>query len=153
MIVEIITSAVAGGAATQVFRWLSARRGAELTEQQQYRKTMGDIVERYQQQLDEQAERHKIELEAAAARLREQIARAEAAELESERERSRRHEAERERDAERARANSEAARGAELKTKLDRALVSIDMLTADISTLKKSTSGEHYAAKSEDDSR
>lgn len=109
MIVEIVTSAIAGGAATQVFRWLSARRGAELTEQQQYRKAMHDIVERYQQQLYEQAERHRAEIETqarryeaqlkeAASKLAEQIARADAAELESERERSRRREAERERD-------------------------------------------------------
>lgn len=152
MIVEILTSAALGGALTQAIRLISQRRTAELTEQAQYRKAMADIVERYQHQLDEQAERHKLELEAAAARLREQIARADAAELESERERSRRREAERERDAERERANESQKREAELKVSLDRALVSIDMLTADISTLKKSTSGEHRAVKSSDDS-
>lgn len=146
MIVEILTSAAVGGVVTQLFRLLAQRRGAELTEQEQYRKAMADIVARYQQQLDEQAEHHRAQFESAAAaaaeRLREQIARADAAELESERERSRRREAERERDAERERANESQAHAGELKVKLDRALVAIDMLTEDISKLKKSTSDE-----------
>lgn len=156
MIVEILTSAAVGGAVTQLFRLLAQRRGAELTEQEQYRKAMADIVARYQAQLDEQAEHHRAQFESAAAaaaeRLREQIARADAAELESERERSRRREAERERDAERERANEASTREAELKIQFDRAMLAIDALTRDISTLKKSTSGEHYVTKDPGDS-
>lgn len=84
---EIAGAALAGGAIKHVFDWLRSRRGAELTEQEQYRQAIADQFGLYATQLEE-----------ASKRITAEITRADSAEARERAERELRIEAERQRN-------------------------------------------------------
>lgn len=138
---------------------IAAREAAEqqalATREELERQAIDRLLKRYEAQLDEQAERHRAEIETqarhyeaqlkeAASKLAEQIARADAAELESERERSRRREAERERDEKSAQLLRTQTALDTVNDRVVAALKRIEELERD-----RRPSGEHRAISSE----
>lgn len=84
---DIIAAAIGGGAIKHAFDWMRSRRGAELSEQEQYRQAIADQFGLYATQLEE-----------ASKRITAEITRADSAEARERAERELRIEAERQRN-------------------------------------------------------
>jgi len=86
-ILELVGAAIGGGAIKHGFDWLRSRKGAELTEQEQYRQAIADQFALYATQLEE-----------ASKRITSEITRADSAEARERAERELRVETERQRN-------------------------------------------------------
>lgn len=125
-LLELVGAAVGGGAIKHGFDWLRARRGSELTEQEQYRQAIADQFGLYATQLEE-----------ASKRITAEIARADSAESRERAERELRIEAERQRN-ELVRANEGLrARVAKLEEMVSELLERLTALEADRNEARK----------------